>query len=121
MDIVTYPSLKDPVQDRSQKDPSSKYNVFIAGDNDTTVLTNPALPEDSCCIIVKDSFGNPFTIYLAQHYHRVVILDYRHADRTILSYVKEYQPQDVILLNSIGLTQRPGSQSILTTFLKNPW
>ena len=121
MDIVTYPSLKDPVQDRSQKDPSSKYNVFIAGDNDTTVLTNPALPEDSCCIIVKDSFGNPFTIYLAQHYRRVVILDYRHADQTILQYVKAYQPQDVILLNSIGLTQRPGSQSILTTFLKDPW
>ena len=48
-----------------------------------------------------------------------MILDYRHADRTILSYVKEYQPQDVILLNSIGLTQRPGSQSILTTFLRN--
>ncbi len=121
MSISTYPSLKDPVQDRSDKDPSSKYNVFIAGDNDTTVLTNPALPEDSCCIIIKDSFGNPFTIYLAQHYHRVVILDYRHAGRKLLDYVQEYQPQDVILLNSIGLTQRPGSQSILTTFLRQPW
>ena len=117
MSIPSYPNLSSPVQDRSKKDPASKYNCFIAGDNETTVLTNPALPEESCCMVIKDSFGNPFTIYLAQHYHRVVIVDYRHADQSLAKYVEEYQPQDLILINSIGLTQRPGAQSLLLRLL----
>ena len=117
MEIPSYPNLTAPVQDRSQKDPASKYNCFIAGDNETTVLTNPALPEGSCCMVIKDSFGNPFTVYLAQHYHRVVIVDYRHADRSLRDFVEEYRPQDLILINSIGLTQRPGAQSLLLRLL----
>ena len=117
MEIPSYPRLTTPVVDRTDKDPSSKYNCFIAGDNETTVLTNPALPEGSCCMVVKDSFGNPFTVFLAQHYHRVVILDYRHAEKSLAEYVEEYQPQDLILINSIGLTQRPGAQSLLLRLL----
>ena len=96
---------------------SMKYNCFIGGDNSVTVLTNDDLPEGSVCIVIKDSFGNPFTVFLTQHYHKVVVIDYRNFDRTLTSYLAEYGAQDVILVQSIGVSQSSGAQTLLDSLM----
>ena len=105
MDLPHYPNLTEPVVDMSNAGPPQKYNCFIGGDNEVTVLTNDSLPDAGTCLVIKDSFGNPFVIYLTQHYHKVVVVDYRHADYRLPKYVEDYAPRDVILVQGIGVSQ----------------
>ena len=54
------------------------YNVFIAGDRAITAIVNNDIDDDSACVLVKDSYGNPFAVWLTQHYHTVYVIDYRY-------------------------------------------
>ena len=42
-----------------------------------TVIENRDKPDAPVCVVVKDSFGNPFAPWLTQNYSRVYVLDYR--------------------------------------------
>ena len=117
MYIPEYPSLDTPILDMTDAAVSMKYNCFIGGDNSVTVLTNDDLPDGPTCIVIKDSFGNPFTVFLTQHYHKVVVIDYRNFDRTLTSYLAEYGAQDVILVQSIGVSQNSGAQTLLDALM----
>lgn len=118
MYIKEYPKFTDPVWDLTNGEPSAKYNCFIAGDNNVTILTNDSVPGDSTCLVLKDSFGNPFVIYLMQHYHTVVVLDYRHVQYSLSRAVQEYQPQDVILMQSIGVSQSRSTHKLMNSLLR---
>ena len=95
-----------------------KYNCFINGDNPVTVITNDNLPEAPDCLVVKDSFGNPFVVYLAQHYHKVYVLDYRKNYTPVSSVAEQYGVQDVILVQSIGVSQTNSALSVLDPLMK---
>jgi len=54
------------------------YAAFLYGDHQLVTITNSDINDDSACVLVKDSYGNPFAVYLTQHYHTVYVVDYRH-------------------------------------------
>ena len=54
------------------------YNTFIGGDRPITTIVNNDIADDSACVLVKDSYGNPFAVWLTQHYHTVYVIDYRY-------------------------------------------
>ena len=54
------------------------YAAFLLGDHQLVTITNNDIDDDSACVLVKDSYGNPFAVYLTQHYHTVYVIDYRH-------------------------------------------
>ena len=56
----------------------NNYGAFLLGDHQLVTITNNDIPDDSACVLVKDSYGNPFAVYLTQHYHTVYVIDYRH-------------------------------------------
>ena len=100
-----------------------KYGCFIGGDNPLTVITNNSIEDDSSCVLVKDSYGNPFAVYLAQHYKTVYVLDYRYygkmAGYMTLSQMEDtYGIDDVIVLLSMTLSQADGTAGFLDRFLK---
>ena len=108
-----------PVVDKRSAADNLKYICFINGDNPVTVITNHDLPEDApSCVVVKDSFGNPFVVYLTQHYRQVVVLDYRKVTRPASYYAELYGASDVILCQSIGVSQTFGPQTLLPHLLK---
>ncbi len=118
MAIAEYPSMTSVIVDESEENESLKYNTFIGGDNPVTVITNDSLPDAPNCVVLKDSFGNPFVIFLTQHYHKVIVLDYRNAGRTVSDAVAEYGAQDVILVQSIGVSQNSDAITQLRYLLK---
>ena len=66
-----------------------------------TVLTNNDLPDAPNCVVYKDSYGNPFVLYLTQHYHRVYALDFRQYDSMgMRSFIQAYHINDVIWLRA---------------------
>ena len=100
----------DPVIDMSASNIFSKYSAFLGGDSMMTVLTNNDLPDAPNCAVYKDSYGNPFVLFLTQHYHRVYSLDFRQYDAmTMRSFIQNYHISDVILAESMSKAMGMGS------------
>lgn len=70
-----------------------------------TVIKNKAIKDGSSCVVVKESFGNVFVPYLADHYQNVYVIDYRYWSGKLSSFVQKKKVQDVILLNNISMTR----------------
>ncbi|MBR0160988.1 MAG: hypothetical protein IJQ02_06905 [Oscillospiraceae bacterium] len=113
MEIAAYPNATTVIIDKSNDHPSTKYNCFINGDNPLTIITNDDLPDAPDCLVIKDSFGNPFTVYLTQHYHRVIVVDYRYTSEAVSVLAERHGVQDVILVQSIGVSQTRTAQYLL--------
>lgn len=93
----------DPIIDMSQSSIFNKYMAFLGGDHTMTVLTNNDLPDAPNCVVYKDSYGNPFVLFLTQHYHRVYALDFRQYDAMgMRSFIQAYHINDVILAESMS-------------------
>ena len=105
------------IVDKSWDLPSNKYNTYIGGDNPLTVLTNNDLPEAPDCLVIKDSFGNPFAVYLTQHYHNVYVIDYRKYTGSMRDFAIDHGIEDIILCQSIGVSQSTRAGSLLTNLL----
>ncbi len=87
-----------------------KYGAFIGGDYPLTTIVNNDIKDDSACVIYKDSYGNPFTVYLANHYHTVYAVDYRYYPSTtgrlsLSQFEEKYDIDDVIVLSGMTLSQ----------------
>ena len=109
----TFPA--DVIFDKSQANIFDKYVAFLGGDHTMTVLTNTDMPDDAPnCAVYKDSYGNPFVIYLTQHYHRVYALDFRKYDAMgMRSFIQSYHINDVILAESMSMSMGLGSYQML--------
>ena len=118
MEIMGYPDYTSVIVDETGADSNMKYNCFIAGDNQLTVITNDALPDAPDCLVIKDSFGNPFTVYLTQHYHRIYVLDYRKNFTPVSTVAEQYGVQDVVLVQSIGVSQTRQALPLLENLMK---
>ncbi len=81
------------------------YLIFAAGDQPYEEIVNHDLADDPTCIVVKESFGNVFLPFLANHYHKVIVVDYRYYDGSIAELAAETGAEDVLLLNNISMTR----------------
>ncbi len=91
------------IYDVSGHPASLKYNAFIAGDNAISTITNEDLADGSSCIVVKESFGNAFVPYLADHYQTVYVVDYRYWNGDLIKLAEEKQADDLIFVNNLSM------------------
>ena len=110
--------MTSPIVDEYEADPHMKYDCFIGGDKPLAILTNENLPDAPDCILIKDSFGNPFSIFLTQHYHKVYVLDYRKNFTPVSNVAEQYGVKDVILAQSIGVSQSEAALPLLDNLMK---
>lgn len=82
-----------------------KYCAFISGDNPYSVIRNKAVKDNSSCIVVKESYGNALVPYLADHYKKIYVVDYRYWKGSVTGLVKKNKIQDVIFVNNISMTR----------------
>lgn len=99
------------------------YNTFIAGDRAITQLVNNDIADDSCCVLVKDSYGNPFAVWLTQHYHTVYVIDYRHYHNiagflTFSRFADELGADDFIVLLPMTLSQSDTTSALLRNYCR---
>lgn len=93
------------IEDASGYGISGKYLAFLGGDNAYTIISNPEIKEDTACILVKESYGNAFAPYLADHYRKVYVVDYRYWTGKLSSLAKEKRVQDILFVNNISMTR----------------
>lgn len=93
------------IEDASNYGISGKYLAFLGGDNAYTIITNPEIKENTACIVVKESYGNAFAPYLADHYKKVYVVDYRYWSGKLSTLAKEKNVQDILFVNNISMTR----------------
>lgn len=94
------------LRDMSAEPDGSKYSTFCSGDHRLAEIVNESIPDAPNCVVIKDSFGNPFTIFLTQNYHKVYSIDYRkYSTMNMSQFVEEYDIDDVIIAPYLIATQ----------------
>ncbi len=93
------------IEDASGYGISAKYSAFLGGDNSYSVITNKDIRDDSACIVVKESYGNALVPYLADHYHKVYVVDYRYWSGKLSDLAKQDKVQDILFVNNISMTR----------------
>ncbi|MFR1766864.1 MAG: DHHW family protein [Lachnospira sp.] len=92
------------ITDVSDWNKSSKYSAFIGGDNAYSQIHNPERTDGSSCVVIKESFGNAFVPFIADHFQDIYVIDYRYYSGTISDLVKEKDIGTVLLLNNVAAT-----------------
>ena len=100
---VTYRS--NVICDGSNYGTSLKYVAFLAGDNPYTVIKNKKIKDGSTCVVVKESFANAFVPFLADHYQKIYVIDYRYWKGSVSALARKEKAQEVIFLNNISMTR----------------
>lgn len=82
-----------------------KYCAYIDGDNPYTVIKNKGIKDGSACVVVKESYANAFVPFLADHYQKIYVIDYRYWKGSVSSLAKKNKVEDVIFMNNISMTR----------------
>ena len=109
------------VSDANKLTESEKYLTFICGDHPLGVITNEQITDNSACLIIKESYGNPLAAYFTQNYHTVYVADIRKIKSvyggTLDSFVTDYGVNDVFIVNNISATRNKQITDCLTDFI----
>ncbi|MBR4588341.1 MAG: hypothetical protein IKO30_08520 [Lachnospiraceae bacterium] len=79
----------------------NKYSCFSAGDEPLEIIDNPNNSSGINCVVVKDSFGNPFIPFLIHHYDKVYVIDPRYYTISLSNFVNENGIKDVFFVNGM--------------------
>ena len=84
---------------------SLKYCAYIASDNPFTVIKNKNKKDGSSCVVIKESFGNAFVPFLADHYQNVYVIDYRYWNGKLQDFIRRKKCNDVLFVNNMSMTR----------------
>ena len=94
----------DVITDMRGKGSEKQYLCFLSGDHYLTEITNDDIEDDSAIIVVKDSYGNAFSVYLSQHYHTVLAMDW-HYELRLNELMNKYNVRDILVLTELVQAQ----------------
>ena len=86
-----------------------KYKMFLGGNDPLVTIQNDDAPYDEKILVLKDSYANAMTPYLAKSFQEVHLLDLRYYNASLKDYIEKVDFDRVILLYGIDsyLEQRP--------------
>jgi hypothetical protein len=79
----------------------NSYGVFLGGDNPLMRIESDYNKNGRSCVIIKNSYGNPFSTYFTANYQTVFVVDYRYYTGSLIDLVKENNINDVIFINGV--------------------
>ncbi len=85
------------------------YSTFIGGDNPLTKFTTTT-KNGKKCVVVKNSYGNAFTVYLVSHYEEIYVVDLRYSNHNLIELIEDNKINDLIF--AIGMYGAMGNGSI---------
>ena len=92
------PEASKPAKGSLLHESSKGYGVFLGGDH-ALMVAKTSNHSGRRALLIKNSYGNPFAVYLVEHFDTVVIVDYRKFEGDVLDLVDEHQITDLIILN----------------------
>ncbi|MDQ3109228.1 MAG: DHHW family protein [Bacteroidota bacterium] len=95
----------------------NSYGVFLGGDNPLMRIDND-IKNGRKCVIVKNSYGNPFATYFTANYETVFVVDYRYYNGSLLNLINDNQINDVIFINGVFSANTSWHIKMMTKIMK---
>ena len=97
----------------SYLDKKDKYSLFLDNNHSMIKITNNNLKNNKKLVVIKDSYANSMIPFLTNHYKEVIVIDPRYYKKSIISYIKDNNIKDVLILyNIININTDKGILSI---------
>ncbi|CAN5845369.1 hypothetical protein BH11BAC7_BH11BAC7_30730 [soil metagenome] len=96
----------------------NSYGVFLGGDNPLMRIDNEYNKNGRKCVIVKNSYGNPFSTYFTANYETVFVVDYRYYNGSLLDLIKDNKINDVIFVNGVFSANTSWHIKMMTKIMK---
>lgn len=78
----------------------NSYSVFLGGDYPLMKVTT-GIATNRKVLVVKNSYGNPFSCFMVNNFREVYIVDYRYFSLGLEALVKEQGITDVVFINGV--------------------
>lgn len=105
------------IRDYRERPLNEKYLAFLESDRALVRLTNDAIEDDSCCVILKDSFGNCLVPFFTRNYHTVYAIDYRkYNEYRLAAFAQHYGVQDIFIAPNLMSIQSSTGASLMKYF-----
>jgi hypothetical protein len=121
VDSVEYfiPSVKTDVKVFAEfASGGNSYGVFLGGDIAHLKITT-SVKNGKSVVVIKNSFGNPFSTFLINNYETVHVVDYRYFNSGLLRLIKNEGIDDVIFFHNV-FSANTLSHSERQRIIKNP-
>lgn len=87
----------DGLYDWDKLKEKDKYPVFLGGNN-AYVDIESNVKNGKTLLVVKDSYAHTFVPFLANHYERIIMIDYRYYNGSTQSVIEEQGVTDVLFM-----------------------
>jgi len=71
------------------------YSTFISGDA-PMMRINTNVKNGKKAIVIKNSYGNAFVVYLISHYEEIWVVDFRYSKQNIIDTIRKNKINDMI-------------------------
>lgn len=78
------------------------YGVYLGGDYPLTIVKTSGVDNGRKCLIIKESYGNALSTYIASAFDETYIVDERYYDGNIVDLITERGITDVLIINNIS-------------------
>jgi hypothetical protein len=79
---------------------SSGYSAYVGRDYPLMVVETD-IKNGKSIMVIKDSYGNPFATFLAAHYERVFIVDYRYYEGSVLELIEKNNISELVFAHNL--------------------
>ncbi|BBF44990.1 hypothetical protein lbkm_3730 [Lachnospiraceae bacterium KM106-2] len=96
---------KDSLYDKEYLEQKDKYATFLGG-NHAYVTIDTNVKNGRTLLVIKDSFAHSFIPFAANHYEKIVMIDYRYFNGSTKKVMEDQKVTDVLVLyNTVNFAQ----------------
>ena len=96
----------------------NSYGVFLSRDYPLMCIDTD-VANDKVVLIIKNSYGNPFSTFLVSHYSRILAVDYRKFKGNILALARQHRVSEVIICQGVFAANTASHTQMIQNLLFN--
>jgi len=94
------------------------YLTFLGGDAPLIKITT-SVKNGKKAVVIKNSMGNAFAVYLISHYEEVYVLDFRYSNHNLLQLIEKNNINDLIFALGMYGAQSQGTIGMMRRLATN--
>jgi len=90
----------------------NSYSTFVCGDNPLMKITT-SNKNGRKAVVIKNSMGNAFSVYLISHYEEVWVMDFRYSNHNLNQLIEKHKINDLIFAMGMHAAMSNGTINMM--------
>lgn len=97
----------------------NSYGVFLGRDHPVMCIETD-VKNGKVVLITKNSYGNPFVTYLASHFERIFVVDYRKFKHNLIDFCRKHKVTDYIAFQNTFSANTSSHTEMIRKLIHSP-